>query len=102
MEDSARSRMRVGVFFRLHGRLLDGVRGVDQAAQQRLFFDDAGVVLQVRDARHAVHQLREISRSARGLEFSLAVQLVGRASPGRWPAGSRPARSSAENAPVLI
>ena len=55
----------VGVVLAFERLLLDGVRGVDQAAQQGLFFHDARVVLDVGDARHAIHQLREVRRRRR-------------------------------------
>ncbi len=69
-------QQRVGLFLRVQSRLLDDVRGVDQAAQQRLLFNDPGVMFQIRNTRHAVDQLRKISRSARGLELSFAAKLV--------------------------
>jgi len=68
---------RVGFFFCLEGLLLDGVGLVDEAAQHRFFLDDARVVFDVRDARHAVHQLRQIGGAAGGFQVSLAVQLLG-------------------------
>ena len=69
-------QQRVGLFLRVQSRLLDRLRGVNQTAQQRLLFNDPGVMFQIRNTRDAVDELREISRSARGLEFSLAAKLV--------------------------
>ena len=67
----------VGAVFAFKGALLDVVRGVNQIAQNRFFFDDARVVLDVGDARHAVGERSEIGRAAGGFEFAVAVQLFG-------------------------
>ena len=67
----------VGAVFAFKRALLNVVRGVDQIAQHRFFFDDARVVLDVGDARHAVGERGEIGRAAGGVEIAAAVQLFG-------------------------
>ena len=64
----------VGVVTGGQGLLLNHCRGVDQAAKNRLLFDDARIVLDVRDARQAVHQLRNIGNAAgRFLSWPLRI-----------------------------
>ena len=53
------------------------MRGVDQAAQHGLFLDDARVVLDVGDVRHAVRERGEIGSAAGGFQFAAAVQFFG-------------------------
>ena len=67
----------VGAVFAFEGALLDVVRGVDEIAQHRFFFDDAGVVLDVGNFGHAIGKRGEIGRAAGGFEVSAAVQLFG-------------------------
>ena len=54
----------VGAVFAFKGALLDLVRSVNQVAQHGFFFDDARVMLDVRDAGHAIGQGSEIRRAA--------------------------------------
>src|ERR1700680_1102153 len=51
--------------------------GIDQAAQQRLFFNDPCVVLQIRNSRHAVDQLRHVGGSSGRFELSFPSKLIG-------------------------
>ena len=53
----------------------DVVGGVDQVPQQRLLLDDASVVLDGGDARHAVHQRGKISRAAGGFQLPRPLQV---------------------------
>src|SRR5215831_220282 len=57
--------------------LLDVMRRANQVAQNGFFFDDARVVLDVRDARHAIGQRSEIRRAAGGFQLAFAMQFVG-------------------------
>ncbi len=66
----------VGVVARRQRLLLNHGRGVDQAAQNRLFLDDPRVVVHVRHARQAVGQLRKIRDAARGFEFPAADEIL--------------------------
>ena len=68
---------RVGILIGIERLLLNGVRAVRQASQNRLLLHDAGVVLDIRDSRHAIHELREIRRAARRIEFAAAMQILG-------------------------
>ncbi len=68
---------RIGIVLGFKGLLLNRAGGMDEAAQQRLFLHDAGVVLDVRDVRHAVHQLRDVCRAADRFQFAAALQLLG-------------------------
>src|SRR5215472_1045703 len=67
----------VGAVFAFEGALLNVVCGVDQVAEDGLFFDDAGVVLDVGYARHAIDQRGQIRRATGGIEFAPAVQFLG-------------------------
>ncbi len=64
----------VGAVFAFKGALLNVVRGVNQIAQHRFFFDDARVMLHVGDARHAVGERSEIGRAAGSVQIAAAVQ----------------------------
>ena len=63
--------------FTLESILLDVVSGVNQVAQHRFLFDDARVVLNVRDLGHAIGQRRQIRRPSRGFQVAPAVQFFG-------------------------
>src|SRR4029077_2078530 len=67
----------VGAVLALEGALLDVVRGVNEIAQQRLFLDDAGVVLDVGDLGHAVGESGEVGSATGGLQVSTAMHLFG-------------------------
>jgi hypothetical protein len=54
--------------------LLDSFGGVDESAQDRFLFDDAGVVIDVGNARNAVEELGEVRRASRGVEFAAAAK----------------------------
>ena len=64
---------QVRVFLGVVGLGEDAVGGVDQAAQRRLFLDDARVVLDVGAARHAVGQRRDVGRPADLFELAGAA-----------------------------
>ena len=65
----------VGVVAGGESLLLNFGGGVNQAAQDGFFFDDARVVLDVGDARQAVGELRNVGHAAGGFEFAAAVQV---------------------------
>ena len=67
----------VRVFLGFERGLLDVMRGMNQVAQQRLFFDDARVMLHVRDARHPVHQLRQIGVPAGAFQLPGPAHVFG-------------------------
>src|SRR6267143_5358392 len=67
----------VGAVVALEGALLNVVRGVDEIAEDGFFFDDARIVLDVGDARHAIGEGGEIGRAAGGFEIAAAVKLFG-------------------------
>jgi hypothetical protein len=52
------------------------VAGEDQVAQRRLFLDDAGVVLDVGRARHAVHERRDVGRPADFVQVAGPAELL--------------------------
>ena len=54
---------------------MNGRSGKDQGAQDGLFLDDARVVLDARDARQAIGQLRKIGDAAGGFELAPARQI---------------------------
>ena len=57
-------------------RRQDLVRREDQVPEGRLFLDDAGVVLDVHRARHAVHQRGDVGGAAHFVQLAGASQLV--------------------------
>jgi hypothetical protein len=67
----------VSAIFAFESALLDIVGGVNQVAENRLFFDDARIVLHVGDTRHAVHQGSKVRSAASRFQFALAMQLLG-------------------------
>ena len=69
---SARSRSVAGLVLALEARLHDAVAGVDQVPEDRLLLDDPAPVLDVRDARDAVHERRQVRGAAHRLERRLA------------------------------
>ena len=56
--------------------LLNGRRGIDQAAQHRFFLHDARVVIDVGHARQTVGKRRKIGHAARGFQFPAAAQIL--------------------------
>ena len=56
--------------------LLNGRRGMNQAAQNGLFLHDARVVLHVGDARQPVGQLRNVRHAARRFEHPVAAEVL--------------------------
>ncbi len=65
----------IGFLLGIEGALLDGVCGVDEAAQEGFFPDDAGVMLDVGDARDAIGELSEIGGAASGIQALAACEL---------------------------
>ncbi len=64
------------ILFGAVGRDRDVVRALNQRAERRLLLDDARVVPDVRRARHAVDQARDVRRPADLVEFARAAQLL--------------------------
>ena len=67
---------QVGVVLGLIRGREDAVRGVNQVAESGLLLDDAGVVLDVCRARHAVGERRDVGRPADLLQLPCARQLL--------------------------
>ena len=91
----------VGAVFALEGALLDVVRGVNQIAQHRLFFDDARVMLDVRDLGHAIDKRSQIRRAAGSFQFAAAMQLFGQRDQVDGLLGLAESNHLRENAAVL-
>ena len=75
MADSGAVEDHVRVFAGRKRLLLNRSGGVNQAAQHRLFFHDARVVLHVGDARQTLGKLRDISDAAGGFELAAAAEI---------------------------
>ena len=73
--DSARSRITSASSPRGERLFLNRRGGKSEIAEDGFFFDDAGVVLDVGDARQAVRQLRKIRNAAGGFEFAAAGEV---------------------------
>ena len=92
----------VRVQLRFERALLDGMRGLDEVAQDGFLFDDARVVADVGDARHAVHERGEIGRASGGFQLALAAQLFGEREQVDGLAGRAELDHAVEDAPVVI
>jgi hypothetical protein len=64
----------IGPVFAIESVLLNFVRGVNEITEHRLFLDDAGVMLDVGNARDAIHQRGKIGRAAGGFEFTATME----------------------------